>query len=105
MQEENVPGIQVSAIMAQFHPRDDKNNPERPKFNLVVFQGIDTRDLTKIIRERGTMLARIVYNLPIDLKSLPIPDPNLRNLVAEVSVKVRRFQKVGHIVSTNFGSI
>ncbi|XP_019753921.1 CAD protein isoform X2 [Dendroctonus ponderosae] len=59
MQEENVPGI----------------------------QGIDTRDLTKIIRERGTMLGRIVYTLPIDPRSLSIPDPNLRNLVAEVSVK------------------
>ncbi|XP_076265993.1 carbamoyl-phosphate synthetase 2, aspartate transcarbamylase, and dihydroorotase rudimentary isoform X2 [Rhynchophorus ferrugineus] len=50
-------------------------------------QGIDTRELTKIIRERGTMLARIVYKLPIQELSAVIPDPNLRNLVEEVSVQ------------------
>ncbi|XP_030768369.1 CAD protein-like [Sitophilus oryzae] len=49
-------------------------------------QGVDTRDLTKVIREKGTMLGKIVYSLPIP-DSLSIPDPNLRNLVEEVSVK------------------
>uniref|UniRef100_A0A1Y1K525 Multifunctional protein CAD n=2 Tax=Photinus pyralis TaxID=7054 RepID=A0A1Y1K525_PHOPY len=49
-------------------------------------QGIDTRELTKKIRERGTMLARIVYDLPINT-SLKIADPNTRNLVEEVSMK------------------
>jgi carbamoyl-phosphate synthase small subunit len=45
-------------------------------------QGIDTRALTKRIREKGTVLGRIVHD-----DSVPFEDPNERNLVAEVSVK------------------
>lgn len=53
---------------------------------------IDTRALTKIIREKGTILGRIVNDAP--QASLPltpsISDPNKRNLVAEVSkVKIK----------------
>ncbi|XP_060528701.1 CAD protein [Cylas formicarius] len=54
--------------------------------NVPGIQGIDTRQLTKKIRESGTMLGRIIYSLPIP-KELKIADPNLRNLVAEVSTK------------------
>jgi carbamoyl-phosphate synthase small subunit len=44
--------------------------------------GIDTRQLTKILREKGTMLGKIMYdNLDIDLY-----DPSLENLVAQVSI-------------------
>ncbi len=48
--------------------------------------GIDTRALTKKLRETGVMLGRIVQD---DSKTDPgvIPDPNLDNLVAEVSCK------------------
>lgn len=51
-------------------------------------QGIDTRNLTKIIRETGTMLGQILYTIPVDARKLSISDPNLRNLVAEVSIEV-----------------
>lgn len=55
--------------------------------NVPGIQGIDTRELTKKIREKGTILGRIVYQLPVvDSK---IADPNTRNLVKEVSIKVR----------------
>ncbi|CAG9862225.1 unnamed protein product [Phyllotreta striolata] len=53
--------------------------------NVPGIQGIDTRQLTKVIREKGTMLGRITYNLPAPDR--PIADPNARNLVAEVSIK------------------
>ena len=43
--------------------------------------GIDTRKLTKIIREKGVMLAKIVFNADI-----PFFDPNQTNLVDEVSI-------------------
>ena len=43
--------------------------------------GIDTRKLTKTIRERGSMLAKIVFD-----EDIPFYDPNQVNLVAEVSV-------------------
>ncbi len=43
--------------------------------------GIDTRQLTKHIREKGTMLAKIVFDEDIAFK-----DPNKKNLVAGVSI-------------------
>ena len=49
--------------------------------------GIDTRDLTKRIREKGTLAAKLVVN-GTDPASVPFEDPNKRNLAAEVSCKV-----------------
>jgi carbamoyl-phosphate synthase small subunit len=52
--------------------------------------GIDTRALTKKLREHGVMLGRIVQGVlspESRVLSEPIPDPNLNNLVAEVSCK------------------
>uniref|UniRef100_A0A672MKY5 Carbamoyl-phosphate synthase 1 n=1 Tax=Sinocyclocheilus grahami TaxID=75366 RepID=A0A672MKY5_SINGR len=45
--------------------------------------GIDTRMLTKIIRDKGTVLGKIEF----DGQTVEITDPNQRNLVAEVSTK------------------
>lgn len=56
--------------------------------NISGIQGVDTRELTKKIRATGTMLGRIVNNLPIP-ETMSIDDPNKRNLVAEVSIMVR----------------
>ena len=47
--------------------------------------GIDTRKLTKIIREKGVMLAKIVFN-----KDIQFFDPNKTNLVHKVSVKEKK---------------
>jgi carbamoyl-phosphate synthase small subunit len=53
--------------------------------------GIDTRALTKKLREHGVMLGRIVQNAPtpnpspVSGRGAQISDPNLLNLVAEVS--------------------
>lgn len=56
--------------------------------NIPGIYEIDTRALTKIIREKGSILGRIVFDQPI-INSIPldppITDPNKRNLVAEVS--------------------
>lgn len=49
--------------------------------------GIDTRELTKKIRECGTILGKIVVDGEKD--DIDFVDPNARNLVAEVSRKVR----------------
>lgn len=56
--------------------------------NVPGIQGIDTRELTKKIREKGTILGRIVYQLPVGDSKISIADPNTRNLVKEVSIKV-----------------
>jgi carbamoyl-phosphate synthase small subunit len=44
--------------------------------------GIDTRLLTKILREKGTMLGKII----IEGEDIDMYDPNLDNLVAQVSI-------------------
>ncbi|MBU2213195.1 glutamine-hydrolyzing carbamoyl-phosphate synthase small subunit [Patescibacteria group bacterium] len=52
--------------------------------------GVDTRALTKKLREHGVMLGRIVSDdseWKTEKGKLKIEDPNLSNLVAEVSVK------------------
>jgi carbamoyl-phosphate synthase small subunit len=48
--------------------------------------GIDTRALTKILREKGTMLGKIIVNnKPVDYY-----DPNKDNLVKQVSIKEKK---------------
>lgn len=57
--------------------------------NVPGIYGIDTRQLTKLIRSNGTLLGKIVLDSDQDL---PFKDPNLRNLPAVVSIKVRHFK-------------
>ena len=49
--------------------------------NVPALFGIDTRALTKRLREKGTKLGKIVFNKDIDFY-----DPNKSNLVKEVSI-------------------
>jgi carbamoyl-phosphate synthase small subunit len=51
--------------------------------NIPGICGIDTRKLTKILREKGTMLGKIVF----DDKETKFDDANKINLVNEVSIK------------------
>lgn len=50
--------------------------------NVPGIYGIDTRYLTKILREKGTMLGKIIQ----DGEDVALYDPNLDNLVSKVSV-------------------
>lgn len=52
-------------------------------------QGIDTRCLTKKIREKGTMLGKLVVEGTSE-ESVPFDNPDQRNLVQEVSMKEAR---------------
>ncbi|XP_041483716.1 CAD protein-like [Lytechinus variegatus] len=52
--------------------------------NIPAIQGIDTRALTKKIREHGTMLGKVIVE-GTKPESIPFEDPNLRNLIAEAS--------------------
>ncbi len=54
--------------------------------NIPAVSGIDTRALTKILREKGTMLGKIVSNK----KDVPLYDPNKENLVAQVSIMEKK---------------
>lgn len=49
--------------------------------------GIDTRRLTKKIRERGALLGKIEFSKS---NTVPFDNPNSRNLVAQVSTKIIR---------------
>jgi carbamoylphosphate synthase small subunit len=53
------------------------------KHNIPALTGVDTRALTKKLREHGVMLGRIVQD--DSPSTADIVDPNVNNLVAEVS--------------------
>jgi len=55
------------------------------KHNIPGIYGVDTRALTKILREKGTMLGKIVYEQDIEMY-----DPDKENLVAQVSTKEKK---------------
>ncbi|XP_050072288.1 CAD protein [Anopheles maculipalpis] len=56
------------------------------KHEVPGISGIDTRALTKKIRENGTILGKIVPGRVTSIAGLNFSNPNLRNLVAEVSL-------------------
>jgi len=49
---------------------------------IPALYGIDTRQVTKILREKGTMLGKI----ELDSQAVDFYDPNRENLVSEVSI-------------------
>jgi carbamoyl-phosphate synthase small subunit len=61
------------------------------KFNIPGIFGIDTRSLTKRLREKGTMLGKIIF----DNKDVPMYDPNKDNLVDQVSIKEKKIYGQG----------
>lgn len=50
---------------------------------IPAIYGLDTRAIVKKIRDKGSMLAKIIINN----QDIPFEDPNKRNLVDEVSTK------------------
>ena len=61
------------------------------RFNIPAIYGVDTRELTKTLRDKGSVLAKIEFpGLPIAFS-----DPNKRNLVAEVTCKAPRVFNAG----------
>ncbi|XP_064911474.1 multifunctional protein CAD isoform X2 [Columba livia] len=54
--------------------------------NIPGLEGVDTRALTKKIREKGTLLGKLVPDGTPE-KSISFEDPNKRHLVQEVSLK------------------
>jgi carbamoyl-phosphate synthase small subunit len=56
------------------------------EYKIPGIQGIDTRELTKILREEGTMLGKIVFGN----QDIALVDPNLINLVEQVSIREKK---------------
>lgn len=53
--------------------------------------GVDTRELTHVLRERGSTLGKVI----VDDEPIEFEDPNLRNLAAEVCVPEKVFYDKG----------
>ena len=63
------------------------------KHDVPGLYGIDTRELTKKLRENGSMLGKIVNQEEIEIENI-----NKRNLVAEVSTKtIKTYGKNGNL--------
>jgi carbamoyl-phosphate synthase small subunit len=56
------------------------------KHNIPGIYGVDTRAITKILREKGTMLGKVIY----DENEVEFYDPGKDNLVAKVSTKEKK---------------
>lgn len=80
----HVAGLIVSNYSTQYnHWQATRSLAEwLKKENIPALTGIDTRALTKKLREKGVMLGKIVFE---DTEP-EFCDPNKRNLVAEVSI-------------------
>jgi len=67
---------------------------------VPIITGVDTRALTKTLRESGVMLggidSRNTYHVALNSKKcLEFPDPNEKNLVAQVSIKKPKLYGTG----------
>uniref|UniRef100_A0A8C4PN49 Carbamoyl phosphate synthase arginine-specific large chain n=1 Tax=Equus asinus asinus TaxID=83772 RepID=A0A8C4PN49_EQUAS len=60
----------------------------------ALLTGVDTRELTKKLREQGSLLGKLVQD-GTDPAALPFLDPNARPLVPEVSIKAPRVFNAG----------
>ncbi len=63
------------------------------KHKIPAIKGVDTRALTQKLREHGVMLGKIVGAEEDYSKEMEFSDPNVSNLVAEVSVKKKTVLK------------
>jgi len=73
----------LCCALVTVHPlplRDMRNSSQIPGID-----GIDTRELTKRLRERGAMLGKIVFEGD-DEALVPQIDPNTLNLVAQAAI-------------------
>ena len=84
----HISGLIVSGYTSEYsHWNAEKSLGDWLKeFEVPGLYGIDTRELTKILREEGTMLGKII----IGNQDVNLYDPNLVNLVEEVSIKEKR---------------
>ncbi len=90
--------IHVSAfIVSEYSEKYNHWNAQKSLSDWLIenkvpgLYGIDTRLLTKILREEGSMLGKII----IDEKDIPFYDPNKENLVRQVSIKHKEIYGTG----------
>jgi carbamoyl-phosphate synthase small subunit len=79
-----VEGLAVAHCSQEYSHRNARRSLSQwlTEHGVPGISGIDTRELTKVLRERGTVPGKILPNG----EHISFEDPNLRNLVAEVSI-------------------
>lgn len=81
----HVKGIVITALSEEFSHWNGARRLEdwMKEYQIPGIQGVDTRALTKKLRNHGTQLGKLVFNG----KDVPTYDPGMENLPAQVSVK------------------
>ncbi|MBW2981227.1 glutamine-hydrolyzing carbamoyl-phosphate synthase small subunit [Candidatus Woesearchaeota archaeon] len=89
-----VQGLVISDYSKDYHHWNAVKSLDQwlKEFNIPGIYGVDTRELTKKLREKGTMLGKIIYEDDVE-----VTDPNERNLVSEVSIRKPVIYKKGRI--------
>jgi carbamoyl-phosphate synthase small subunit len=89
----HISGLIICDYTASYsHWNADKSLGEWLKeYKVPGIFGIDTRALTKILREKGTMLGKIIF----DGEDIGFYDPNKDNLVAQVSTNEKNIYGSG----------
>ena len=92
--------IQVSAlIISEYSFQFNHWNAEKSldawmkEFEIPGIYGIDTRELTQILREKGSMLGKIIVNE----EDIHFYNPNLENLVDKVSIPEKQIYGSGNL--------
>lgn len=84
----HISGLIISDYTKEYsHWNADKSLGDWLKeYKVPGICGVDTRQLTKILREHGTMLGKIIFNGD----NIDYYDPNKDNLVDQVSIKEKK---------------
>lgn len=90
-----IAGLVVSEYSAQYSHATAKESLASwlKRSGVTAITGVDTRALTKRLREKGVMLGR----LGASAKKKSFTDPNEENLVARVSIKKRKVYQGGSL--------
>ncbi len=84
----HVSGLVVSDYSFQYNHwnADQSLSDWLSKDGIPGIYDVDTRALTKVLREKGTMLGKIIYNE----QDVKLYDPNKDNLVSQVSISEKQ---------------
>ena len=93
-----IAGLVVSEYSEQYSHHDAKESLAKwlKASGVPAITGVDTRALTKRLREHGVMLGRLDHVRP-RRSNIAFKDPNEENLVARVSIKKKRTYGSGPI--------
>lgn len=94
--------IQIAGLVVSEYSEDYSHTTAKESLGawlkrsgIPAITGVDTRVLTKKLREHGVLLGRLDYRPTRSIGTFT--DPNMENLVARVSIKKKRIYKGGSV--------